>query len=122
VTDPYACECDRLTTFFGEAELDTYTYITTTIVKRLDPNRGAVMKANATARIAQLRQTLPEQVPYMTALTRGSDYSKRYMLNLDDLVRFYFNGPGTIGAGGRANVADEDLTYTTVRTPAPIKN
>lgn len=61
-----------------------------------------------------IRQTNPEQIAFIGALTVGSDYNNRTMLKLTDLISYYFNGPLIKGPRGGVNLADEWLMYQPV--------
>ena len=115
VADMNACECGRLAAYAAALELANYQAIVDTIVSRLDPARTTVMKANFTARLESLLADRPEQVPFLSTLSPGTDHQDRLQLQLDSHVDFYFHGPGTVGASGQANVADEELSFAVVR-------
>jgi hypothetical protein len=92
-----------------------YDDVVSAVVNRLDPKRSAALKRNYTDSLTQLQTSNPEQLLYLTTLSRGSDHNNRLQLNLDTLVRYYFDGPATQGTAGRPNIADEDLRYSVVR-------
>lgn len=100
---------------YSEVEADMFSSTTTAILNRLDPRRTAVMTANATKQLEAIAKNAPEQVPFITTKSRGSDYQNRELLRLADLLAFYFAGPEASVAGGKVNVADEALQYHMVR-------
>lgn len=119
--DVNACECGRLAAYAADLELLRYAAVVDAITSRLDPERSSVMKANSTARLEALLTDRPEQVPYLSALSRGADHSDRLRLQIDAQVGMYFAGPRTVGARGQANVADESLSFATVRYHPGLK-